>query len=59
MSNESCIGANTLAGMLQEKAPTGTRDKYPGCNATCCRKFCLPISRDRAGAIARYSNEQC
>ena len=26
MSNESCIGANIFAGMLQEKAPTGTRD---------------------------------
>ena len=51
MSNESCIGANIFAGMLQEKAPTGTRDKYsehnPGCHATCCRKFCLAISRDR------------
>ena len=51
MSNESCIGANIFAGMLQEKAPTGTRDKYsehnPGCHATSCRKFCLAISRDR------------
>ena len=28
MSNESCIGANIFAGMLQEKAPTGIRDIF-------------------------------
>ena len=63
MSDESCIGANIFAGMLQEKAPTGIRDIHsehnPGCHATSCRKFCLAISRDRAGAIGRCSNEQC
>ena len=31
MSNESCIGANTFAGMLQEKALTGfkTQSRLP------------------------------
>ena len=53
MSNESCIGANIFAGMLQEKAPTGTRDYIQNIIQaamrpdTCCRKFCLAISRDR------------